>query len=358
MEYKNKYNVFVGARTGRLIGVRVKQIAPPQIENMCRNLISTVDHHDITCMSWGDNDEKEILLGCGVKEERSLKTFNRENQKFTSSFVCNSGKGPIKGTAKCNGNILISLQSGHILLNNCKEECILDAGENVMRMRQSELKKNIIATGGEENPLKLFDLETKTNVFTAKNVPHDSLQLRVPVSINDLCFFENNEVATIGKYGHVRVYDSRKQRRPVVNFELKEQALTTLTTNFHREKELICGTGTGRIFSIDIRKAGKVLKTYKGPVGAVTALAVSKVDEVIVSTSLDRHLYVHDINSNILLKKVYLELNLNSMVLASEFSLNEIKEEDLKEEIVIDDVDMLHGLEEECYSDDSELSAD
>lgn len=75
-------------------------------------------------------------------------------------------------------------------------------------MRHSKVNKNLIATGGQENELKLFDLEKKVQIFTAKNVPHDMLQLRMPVWISDICFLPNsNVVVTASKYGHVSKAD-------------------------------------------------------------------------------------------------------------------------------------------------------
>lgn len=105
--------------------------------------------------------------------------------------------------------IITAVQSGQIILwpkNDLDDgtEIVLEADKNLHRMRHSNFEKNIVATGGEENPLKLFDINQKQMIFTAKNVRHDSLELRVPVSIKDIGFL-NNQVVTVGKYGHVNV---------------------------------------------------------------------------------------------------------------------------------------------------------
>lgn len=332
MNFKDDFNVFVGGKTGIFKGVKVKQKSC--VMKNIQNLVSITDNHKVTHMTWGDVDEKEILLGCGSKGVRSVKCYDTENHTFKTSFTCDVGEGIITGLARYKGGILTSFQSGHIKLwkHNQKDEFVLNAGENLLRMRQANLKKNIIATGGQENPLKLFDLEKKVNFFTAKNVPHDWLQLRVPVSVADLCFLNNSElIVTVGKFGHIRMYDPKAQKRPVINLEMKnehDKALTTISPST-QDKQVVCGTGKGRMNLVDLRKSKGILNTYKGAVGAVTCVGVSKTDSCVISTSLDRYLYVHDLNSKKLLKKVYLTSKLTGMVIRSEFS---IKEEEEKEE--------------------------
>ena len=47
--------------------------------------------------------------------------------------------------------------------------------------------------GGKEHDLQIWDLNKIESgpVFRAKNVPTDSLQLRVPIWITDMCFPDN-----------------------------------------------------------------------------------------------------------------------------------------------------------------------
>ncbi|XP_014214966.1 WD repeat-containing protein 74 [Copidosoma floridanum] len=330
MNYKDDFNVFVGGQSGVFKGIKVKEKSC--LTKNIQNLVSITDHHQVTFMTWSDNDEKEILLACGSKDTRSVKTFDTEYHSFKTSFVCDIGKGPITGIAKCNNHILTAVQSGQIKLwthnDNLGEQLLLEAGEGLCRMRQARKEKTVIATGGLENPLKLFNLEKKANTFTAKNVRHDWLEMRVPVSISDLCFMsDDRQVLTVGKYGHIRLYDTNAQRRPVLDVEMKDEAVTSVTSCFH-DFQVVCGTGKGKMNLVDLRKTGKILNSYKGPVGAVTALAVSKSEPYVVSVSYDRHLYVHDLSTKKLLKKVYLTSKLSGMVLRSEFSMKEVEKEE------------------------------
>lgn len=35
-----------------------------------QNLVSITKDHEVTTMSWGDDDEKDVLIGCGSAENR------------------------------------------------------------------------------------------------------------------------------------------------------------------------------------------------------------------------------------------------------------------------------------------------
>lgn len=86
-----------------------------------------------------------------------------------------------------------------------EEELVINAGENLDRMCHSRVQRNVIATGGLEHRLKLFDLEKQVSIFSEKNLSHDWLELRIPIWISDLNFLPGTEqIATVGRYGHVR----------------------------------------------------------------------------------------------------------------------------------------------------------
>src|SRR5258708_6297714 len=88
-----------------------------------------------------------------------------------------------------------------------------------MRVRANSV---YFATGGKENDLKVWDAQTGAATFRAKNVPHDDLDMRVPVWITDFAWIDDSAgaaartIVTCTAYNHVRVYDARDgQRRPV-----------------------------------------------------------------------------------------------------------------------------------------------
>ncbi|XP_015586567.1 WD repeat-containing protein 74 isoform X2 [Cephus cinctus] len=321
MSYKQDFNVFVGATSGAFKGIKITDKG--NIIKNIQSLSSITENHEVTAMAWGDDDEKEILMGCGVKGVRRA--------------------------------ILTAVKSGEVKLwkFNKKEQLLINAGANLHRMRHSHINKNIIATGGEENELKLFDLERQSRIFLEKNVRHDSLELRVPISISDIGFLPNSSnVVTTSKYGFIRLYDPDAQRRPVINLTIKDEALTTLAIA-PKEHHIVVGSGKGRMNLIDLRKPGKILNTYKDFVGSITSLACSAVQPYIISTGLDRHLRIHHLETKKLLKKVYLTSKINCMVLRSDFTMKDDDENDkikAKESISTS----LNGSNRDGNTDDNE----
>lgn len=189
-------------------------------------------------------------------------------------------------------------------------------------MRPSNVEKNVIATGGKEHKLQLFDLHTKKRIFEEKNIRHDWLELKVPLWISDIGFLHNSsQIVTCSKHGHVRLYDPGCQRRPVINLEMKDHALTTLAVA-PKEKHIIVGSGKGTMNLIDLRSPGKILNTYKDFAGSITSIACTKNQPYIVSVGLDRHLRVHHIDTKQLLHKTYLTSRLSCMILRANATLD------------------------------------
>jgi hypothetical protein len=68
--------------------------------------------------------------------------------------------------------ILTAVASGHVKVCSHKKVSnnIIDTGGSIEKMRHSSVNADIIAVGGKENDLKLWNLEQKTRTFAAKNV--------------------------------------------------------------------------------------------------------------------------------------------------------------------------------------------
>lgn len=102
---------------------------------------------------------------------------------------------------------MTAVHSGEVKLWRFEEQekILIKAGDNLDRMRHSKINKNIIATGGNEHKLKLFDLDRQAQVFIEKDMSHDWLQLRVPIWISDIDFLPSTEqIVTVSRHGHVR----------------------------------------------------------------------------------------------------------------------------------------------------------
>ncbi|XP_017890908.1 WD repeat-containing protein 74 [Ceratina calcarata] len=331
MSRTDDFDVYVGGKTGTFTGV--KMTARDCLTKNVRDWVTVPGKGEVTTVSWGDDDEREILVASGVDGTRSVEVYDTDSSTCTCTFRCDYGRGKIVGISRYDEAILTAVHTGEVKLWRFEERdgFVLGAGANLERMRHSRANKHVIATGGFENQLRLFDLNRQRQIFIEKNLSHDWLQLRVPVWISDIDFLPDTElVATVSRHGHVRLYDPKTQRRPVVNLEMKDEALTTLAVT-PRERQIIVGSGKGRMNLVDLRSPAKSLNTYKGFVGGVTGIVCSKTGPYVVSVGLDRHLRVHHVRTKRMLRKIYLTSKLSCVLLRSDFSLpsanDEIEEE-------------------------------
>lgn len=176
-------------------------------------------------------------------------------------------------------------------------------------MRQCKVNKNLVAVGGKDrnNNLKIFDLEAQKQIFVSKNVPHDNLQLEVAVWDSDICFVNDSEtcLATCSRYGYIRFYDHREQRRPIQNYtDAREQAFTALAEH---NGIIFVGTTTGSTYAFDLKSMKIPLHTYKGACGSISSLTVDDTGKFLFTSSIDRYVRAYDSERTSLLYQCYVK---------------------------------------------------
>ena len=67
---------------------------------------------------------------------------------------------------------MTAVTSGHVkVCSHAKDSnTIIDTGGSIEKMRHNSVNADIIAVGGKESDLKLWNLEQKTCTFVARNV--------------------------------------------------------------------------------------------------------------------------------------------------------------------------------------------
>ncbi|KAF5925997.1 hypothetical protein HPG69_016033 [Diceros bicornis minor] len=194
----------------------------------------------------------------------------------------------------------------------------LRVGPGVCRMRQDPAHPHVVATGGKENALKVWDLQgSEEPVFRAKNVRNDWLDLRVPIWDQDIQFLPaSQKLVTCTGYHQVRVYDpASPQRRPVLEATYGEYPLTAMTLT-PGGNSVIVGNTHGQLAEIDLRQ-GRLVGCLKGLAGSVRGLQCHPSKPLLASCGLDRVLRVHRIrNPRGLEHKVYLKSQLNCLLLS------------------------------------------
>ncbi|XP_014670024.1 PREDICTED: WD repeat-containing protein 74-like [Priapulus caudatus] len=313
------YNVFVGAATGLLKGVNFTQQKVDNL-NTVQNL-GNAKEQEIEVMCWGDSEQSQICFG---SKNRMVKCWDSEHRSFTNILEAKGGTGAMRGLAKLDNNIITCVESGQVTVWDTAleevEKVKFEVGGDVCKMRHNAHQSNQIATGGKENELKIWDLtNSSVPLFTAKNVPHDFLNLRVPVWITDMQFVPDSEkIITCTGYHQVRMYDpSTPQRRPVINVEFDEYPIVSMSLTANGSS-VVVGNARGNMALVDLRHTGRVVQQYKGAIaGSLRCVHCHPTEPLVASCGLDRFLRIHDVNTKKLLHKVYLKSKLNCLLFSS-----------------------------------------
>lgn len=123
---------------------------------------------EITCMEWG-RKENEILLGHadGTLKlyDTTTNTFLRTQSLADSSLVGVGCAGSLIVTGSLKGYI-------YIVKRKMKDQFSIELPESgtLNCLMCHNTRENIVATGGESNDFKLWDVSTKQCVFKAKSV--------------------------------------------------------------------------------------------------------------------------------------------------------------------------------------------
>ncbi|KAF9907335.1 WD repeat-containing protein 74 [Lobosporangium transversale] len=281
----------------------------------------------------------------------------------------------------CTNTGVLTVQSIH----NVSQQRTFSIGKDICRMRVHPKEHHVVATAGKEQELTLWDLNELSNdssenstpaskekktkqingssissgkgskkdapsetryksketlangqLFKAKNVKNDHLDLRVPIWNTDFQFLSPINISRIAvgtRYHQIRVYDTKSgARRPVVDVEIGSMPVVAMA-NGPNANEIVFSDTEANVYSVNTVN-GEILGQFKGFTGVATALATfvpfggeSDVSH-LVSVAMDRCLRVHDLSkTRKLLHKVYLKQRMTAVVVG-EFTPAEPSEEE------------------------------
>jgi ribosome biogenesis protein NSA1 len=185
--------------------------------------------------------------------------------------------------------------------------------------------------GGRENDVHMYDLNTFQETWKAKNVPHDKLNLRVPIWITALSFLspckesEGSDKVVAGTgHKHVRVYDVKASRQPVVSIDIGDDFRVTAICPSRDGHSVYVGDTSGGLYMWDLRTQRRVY-TLKGSTGSIRSLQMNTSGNQVASVGLDRYLRIYNTKNNRLLSSTYLKNRLNCCLIDDGSLLSEKK---------------------------------
>ncbi|KAI5955891.1 NSA1 [Candida jiufengensis] len=288
-------------------------------------------------------------------------------------------------------SILVPYSSGRLFLIHATDfnfeplEIILPDTKPIDAFTINPEFENIFAFGGKENDLKvveLYDYKTNSKIFQqdykeafkpkilyqAKNVKNDHLDLRVPIWITNILFFNNGsnekfKLITSTRYGQVRIYDSTHGRKPLKDYPICQTPILTLTFANEEQSEIII-TDTHNLISkytLDIidekafktnsATAGDIIKPVPKSLGRYTGgntgatNAVQILEDIIAFAGLDRYLRVFDVESRELIAKVYVGVEVSSLIILDDEDEAEVEQKRKRDEQEQEDDEMWNQLD-------------
>ena len=370
--FKSNVNVWIGAETGLLKSVDLnKKVATNHYAHFGKN-------HEISSMCWDDNNFEVLYTG---HLNGKIRKYELATNSYTDCYDIPEYDGKIETLVsiyRTDKQFITCTNKGHLKLwvidTQDQETVKIDVGSNI-KCTAFKSCDNLLATGGLENCLKLWDLsEPGKVVFRSKNVKPDWLQLRVPINETKIEFVPNsNQIVSATGTHSIRVYDPKTPtRRPVIETTFAEHPITALSTCERNAYYIFVGNTRGIAARYDLRNLKRMVRGYKGFAGSIRSIGVHKTQPFVYFCGLDRHLCVHDEKFAAPKFKVYLKSRLNCL-LVSEINVeenpiaveeNETKENEIRKRKLSENNDE-NSSDDEMWSklgkiddDDSDLNDD
>ncbi|KAI5966155.1 NSA1 [Candida pseudojiufengensis] len=288
-------------------------------------------------------------------------------------------------------SILVSFSSGRLFLIHVSDfkfepfEIQLPDTKPIEAFTVHPRFENIFAYGGKENDLKviqLFDSKVNSKIFNkdfkdvfipkilyqAKNVKNDHLDLRVPIWITNILFFNEEtkdkfRIITSTKYGQIRLYDSSHGKKPTQDYPVSQNSILTLTFANEEQSEIIITDTSSLIakyslnqidnkaFKTNSATAGDIIKPAPKLLGRYTGgntgatVAVQLLDDIVALAGLDRYLRVFDVSSREIIAKVYVGVEVSSLIILDDEDEAEVEQKRQREEQEQDDDEMWNQLD-------------
>ena len=367
---------YTGDDTGLLKKVRLGPTAPGALVRWGTQAAGG----GVTCCSWGPPETGESFAGVGldngvVQFWRTSEVSESTRPAFEVSMPKKEGSSVESSAASSNAGIAAlhaAGEGGNRVLSCDRRGCVRvykwdgtansaaqaskpavpiasieagsrdgDGSEYSSYVAAIDPQGARVALGGREKDLVLWDVASASTCFKARNVPHDNLDLAVPVWVTGLQFVPSSDkqVAMCTGYfesrlrGEVRLYDVKSgQRRPTHRAIAPmmgggptaaaatgcEEAMRSLCVT-PDARYVIVGSVGGQMARLDMRMNLKRLSGYKGCAGAVRQIACHPTLPLVACVSLDRHARVYDLEGKgEAVQKVYLKQRLSALLLSAE----------------------------------------
>ncbi|KAL7674303.1 hypothetical protein ACOME3_000581 [Neoechinorhynchus agilis] len=155
-------------------------------------------------------------------------------------------------------------------------------GSNIRKMKQ--ISNNQLAIASDR--LRVWDMESSTMSYSSRSTQSEIVDLT-----------NSEKLLTVAlSSGGLLVY-SIESEKPVIR--LPEVSFARSLFSVGQFDRILIGTGTGRVFELDLRFTKQPKRSFKGAAGSIRALSIWK-DRYVVSGGLEGILRIHSLDDGTL----------------------------------------------------------
>jgi hypothetical protein len=209
-------------------------------------------------------------------------------------------------------------------------------GKPVERLAVAPGCSRVVAVGGKDNRLALWDVWQQKRLFQARNPPDDWLGMSVPTWVSGIAFarakktsiLEDGSVdatlAVISRYHELQLYETQEgSQRAKKKLPLGEDPLTCVCWT-NGDERLVVGNAVGVVWVINVAEwkvEGRMSPSCLGSVRDLVAFSASLsggVADYVMAAGLDRFLYCFRLGKRTLFKKVYMKQKMCRLVVMAQ----------------------------------------
>ncbi|KMS65507.1 hypothetical protein BVRB_035290, partial [Beta vulgaris subsp. vulgaris] len=215
-------------------------------------------------------------LAIAARKSGTVTITSLEDGTLTKSLEF--GSRDLVGLSVLHDNRILSCDDiGNVKIANMECDSIMTSWKVGDSIRGFSCNLEQFACGGKEQDLKLWDISNQSIIFQGKNVPVDKLSMRKPICINTISMHNDNRnlIATGTAYHEIRLYDTRRGRRPVNDVQVSDNAITAMTMGSSGQSyNIFAADAAGILQQYDLRKNLSVVGRYRGPTASIRSIHV------------------------------------------------------------------------------------
>ena len=271
-----------------------------------------------------EHQKYNSLISSLTSNDIVVSLFNKNTHKAISNDV-------ITPLPNANPNLHIKLNTVVNSLYNC--ESVYALYENI--------------------PMVLFNVEQKKLEFKAKNLPHDELNLKIPIYDTSAVEVKSNprNVYVATGYGDIRLYDMKASAKPILNKNVSKNKINKIIMT-KDENCVVIADVKGYCAMLDVRKGLAPFRNFRGNHGSVRDVYDAWEKECVVIGGFDRYVKWYSYKGGDE-GKVYVKNKINAVCVMEVIEDNEENSME-DEEDEEDEIGEIEENEEEEEDDDED----